>query len=61
MSRSKTDYLKEYSKKHLKRISLAFNLEKDKDILDAIEKAGSGNVQAGVKTIIRSAIDRDIV
>ena len=58
---SNKDYIKKYSKEHLKRISLAFNLEKDKDILDAIEKAGNGNTQQGIKVLIRSAINRDIV
>lgn len=59
---NQSEYYKKYNKKALRRISLALSLEKDKDIIEAIEKEGSGNLQAGVRSLIREAIrNRDIV
>lgn len=56
MTNHQREYYKEYNKKALRRISLALNKERDRDIIDAIEKAGNGNAQAGIKAIIRSTL-----
>ena len=52
-------YFKAYGEKYLKRISLNLNKEKDKDILEAIEKEDPDNIQRAVKKLIRKAIDID--
>lgn len=49
-------YHKQYNKENSKRISLLLNNKKDKDIIEAIENKGKGNIQAGVKLLIREAI-----
>lgn len=51
------EYFKEYSSKYLKRISLNLNKEKDKDILEAIEKEDPDNIQRAIKKLIRKAIE----
>lgn len=53
---NKAEYIREYNKKHTKRISLNLSKVKDKDIIIAIDKEGKGNIQAGVKSLIRRAI-----
>ena len=53
---SKAEYMREYNKKYTKRVSLNLSKEKDKDIISAIETEGKGNIQAGVKSLIRRAI-----
>ena len=50
-------YFKAYGEKYLKRISLNLNKEKDKDILEAIEREDPDNIQRAVKKLIRKAID----
>lgn len=50
------EYYKEYNKKNCKRVSLNLSKEKDQDIISAIETEGKGNIQAGVKSLIRRAI-----
>lgn len=50
------EYYKEYNKKNCKRVSLNLSKEKDQDIIAAIETEGKGNIQAGVKSLIRRAI-----
>ena len=50
-------YFKAYGEKYLKRISLNLNKEKDKDILEAINKEDPDNIQRAVKKLIRKAID----
>ena len=50
------EYFKEYSSKYLKRISLNLNKEKDKDILEAIEREDPDNIQRAIKKLIRKAI-----
>ena len=50
------EYFKRYSKENLRRISLNLNLNKDKDILEAIEREDPDNIQRGIKTLIRKAI-----
>ena len=51
------EYYKEYNKKNCKRVSLNLSKEKDQDIIAAIETEGKGNIQAGVKSLIRRAIN----
>lgn len=50
-------YFKAYGEKYLKRISLNLNKEKDKDILEAINKEDPDNIQRAVKKLIRKAIE----
>ena len=47
---------KRYSKENLRRISLNLNLNKDKDILEAIEREDPDNIQRGIKTLIRRSL-----
>ena len=51
------DYFKDYSKKNLKRVSLNLSNTRDKDIIQAIERESPDNIQAGVKSLIRRAIN----
>ena len=53
------EYYKEYNKKNCKRVSLNLSKEKDQDIISAIETEGKGNIQAGVKSLIRRAINNN--
>ena len=50
------NYYKRYNKENTRRISLLLNNKKDKDIIEAVESKGKGNIQAGVKLLIREAI-----
>ena len=50
------EYYKQYGEKHLRRISLNFSKEKDKDILEAIEQENPDNIQACVKSLIRKGV-----
>ena len=52
-------YYKRYNKENTRRISLLLSNKKDKDIIEAIENKGKGNIQAGVKLLIREAIRED--
>lgn len=54
-----TEYYREYNKKKLKRISLSLSLENDKDIIKAIQQESPDNIQAGVKSLIRRAINQE--
>lgn len=54
------EYYKEYNKKNCKRVSLNLSKEKDQDIIAAIETEGKGNIQAGVKSLIRRAINDNL-
>ena len=51
------DYYKEYNKKNLKRVSLSLSNKRDRDIIEAIERESPDNIQAGVKSLIRRAIN----
>jgi hypothetical protein len=51
------EYLKEYNKEKRIRISLNLSKEYDPDIIEAIEREGKGNKQAGVKSLIRKGIE----
>lgn len=53
---SNSEYIKEYQRKYSKRISLCLSKEKDQDIISAIESESNGNLQAGVKSLIRKGI-----
>lgn len=50
------EYFKRYSKENLRRISLNLNVNKDKDILEAIEREDPDNIQRGIKTLIRRSL-----
>jgi hypothetical protein len=52
-------YYREYNKKNCKRVSLNLSKEKDQDIIKAIERESPDNIQAGVKSLIRRAIQED--
>lgn len=52
-------YIYKYNEENIVRISLNLNKKKDSDIIEAIGRAGSGNKQAGVKILIRKAIDKE--
>lgn len=56
---NKAEYIKQYNKKYTKRVSLNLSKEKDQDIISAIETEGKGNIQAGVKSLIRRAINNN--
>lgn len=57
MSQRGYDYYKNYNKSNLTRISLNLSNTKDKDILQAIKTESPDNIQAGVKSLIRRAIN----
>lgn len=57
MSTRGYDYYKSYNESNLTRISLNLSKTKDKDILQAIKKESPDNIQAGVKSLIRRAIN----
>ena len=52
------DYYRQYNKSKLKRISLSLSLTNDQDIIKAIETESPDNIQAGVKSLIRRAINQ---
>lgn len=54
------EYYKEYNKKNCKRVSLNLSKEKDQDIIKAIERESPDNIQAGVKSLIRRAINDNL-
>lgn len=51
------EYYKRYNKKNLTRVSLNLSNTKDQDILQAIQRESPDNIQAGVKSLIRKAIE----
>lgn len=50
------EYLREYNKEKRIRVSLNLSKETENDIIEAIEREGKGNKQAGVKSLIRKGI-----
>ena len=54
---NKAEYIKEYNKKYTKRVSLNLSKVKDRDIIEAIESESNGNLQAGVKSLIRKGME----
>lgn len=57
MSFDRKDYYKDYNKANQKRISLNLSKTRDQDIIRAIEQESPDNIQAGVKSLIRRAIN----
>ena len=53
------EYYKKYNRNNLTRISLNLSNKKDQDILQAIKAESPDNIQAGVKTLIRRAINNE--
>lgn len=60
MTDKRNEYIQGYINSHYKRISLNLSKTKDKDILEAIEAAGKGNIQAGVKSLIRRSLNSKV-
>ena len=52
MKKDLKEYMREYNKQRF-RISLNLHKDKDSDIVLAIEEAGEGNYQLGLKRIVR--------
>lgn len=52
------EYYKQYNKKNLTRVSLNLSNIKDQDIIKAIQQESPDNIQAGVKSLIRRAINQ---
>lgn len=52
MARDYKKYMREYNKQRF-RISLNLHKDRDEDIVLAIEEAGEGNYQLGLKKIVR--------
>ena len=50
------EYMRQYNKDKRVRISLNLSKETEQDLIQAIEKEGSGNKQRGVKSLIRKGI-----
>lgn len=53
---NRNDYIREYNKEKMVRLSLNLSKDKDKDIIQAIERESKGNKQAGIKSLIRKGI-----
>lgn len=53
---NRSEYLREYNREKRIRISLNLSKETENDIIEAIEREGKGNKQAGVKSLIRKGI-----
>lgn len=56
MDEQRKQYIKQYNKDRRVRISLNLSKECESDIIKAIEIAGDGNKQAGVKKLVRYGI-----
>lgn len=59
MTEKQSKYIQEYIKRKYKRVSVCLSLEKDKDIIEELERVSPGNLQKGVKMLIRSAIEAE--
>lgn len=57
MNEKQKEYIKAYTKEKRVRISLNLSKEYEADIIEAIEREGKGNKQAGVKRLIRKGIE----
>lgn len=53
---NRNEYIKRYTNDHCKRYSLNLNIDKDRDIIQAIESEVEGNTQASIKSLIRKAL-----
>ena len=56
MNINRNEYIKQYNKDKRVRISLNLSKDYESDIIEAIEKEGDGNKQAGIKKLIRKGI-----
>ena len=56
MNKDRTKYLSEYNKTNMIRYSLNLSKNKDKDIIQAIEREIGGNKQASIKKLLRKGI-----
>ena len=61
MTEKQSKYIQAYIKRKYKMVSVCLSLEKDKDIIEELERVSPGNLQKGVKMLIRSAIEADKV
>jgi hypothetical protein len=52
-------YYKDYNRQKQTRISLNLSNSKDQDIIQAINNESPDNIQAGVKSLIRRAINNE--
>jgi hypothetical protein len=52
----KSKYDQEYQKSHMKRVSVWFNLEKDKELIDWFESRDE-SVSAYIKSLIRQDVE----
>lgn len=59
MSKDRGEYHKQYNRDKRIRISLNLSKDTDQDIIEAIDQAGAGNKQAGIKILIRKAIKEE--
>lgn len=56
MNINRNEYIKQYNKDKRVRISLNLSKDYESDIIEAIEREGEGNKQAGIKKLIRKGI-----
>ena len=56
MNDKQKEYIKAYTKEKRVRISLNLSKDLENDIIEAIDKTGKGNKQAGIKKLIRKGI-----
>lgn len=56
MAQTYESYFKEYYKNNCKKISLTLNKDKDADLIEFLE---GKNIQATIKEMMRSEIDRE--
>lgn len=56
MAQTYENYFKEYYKNNCKKISLTLNKDKDADLIEYLE---GKNIQATIKKVMRSEIDRE--
>lgn len=56
MNVNRNEYIKQYNKDKRVRISLNLSKDYESDIIEAIEREGDGNKQAGIKKLIRKGI-----
>ena len=56
MNINRNEYIKQYNRDKRVRISLNLSKDYESDIIEAIEREGEGNKQAGIKKLIRKGI-----
>lgn len=60
MTEKQSKYIQAYIKRKYKRVSVCLSLEKDKDIIEELERVSPGNLQKGVKILIRSSLNKEV-